>query len=118
MEISKYTKQQEILGGIVKTLQPNIFGGLLGATARGHQKELQSEKIVNFDMLIINLYPFGETIKKTNKSAEIIKMIDIGGNSLVRAAIKNYTMTIHVVSPTDYKQIILKLPNSNNDKNK
>ena len=48
IEISKYTKQKEILGGRVKTLHPKIFGGLLGTTSRGHQKELQSEKIVNF----------------------------------------------------------------------
>jgi phosphoribosylaminoimidazolecarboxamide formyltransferase/IMP cyclohydrolase len=112
IEISKYTKQKEILGGRVKTLHPKIFGGLLGTTSRSHQKELQSEKIVNFDMLIINLYPFEETIKKTNKSDEIIEMIDIGGHSLIRAAIKNYKKTIPVVSPTDYKQIIRKLPNS------
>jgi len=118
IEISKYTKQKEILGGRVKTLHPKIFGGLLGTTSRGHQKELQSEKIVNFDMLIINLYPFEETIKKTNKSDEIIEMIDIGGHSLIRAAIKNYTKTIPVVSPTDYKQIVRKLPNSNIEKKK
>ena len=69
-------------------------------------------------MLIINLYPFEETIKKTNKSDEIIEMIDIGGHSLIRAAIKNYTKTIPVVSPADYKQIIHKLPNSNIEKKK
>ena len=118
IEISKYTKQKEILGGRVKTLHPKIFGGLLGTTSRDHQKELRSEKIVNFDMLIINLYPFEETIKKTKKSDEIIEMIDIGGHSLIRAAIKNYTKTIPVVSPTDYKQIIRKIPNSNIEKKK
>ena len=69
-------------------------------------------------MLIINLYPFEETIKKTNKSDEIIEMIDIGGHSLIRASIKNYKKTIPVVSPTDYKQIIRKLPNSNIEKKK
>ena len=116
IEISKYTKQKEILGGRVKTLHPKIFGGLLGNKSQGHQKELQSEKIVNFDMLIINLYPFEETIKKTKKSDEIIEMIDIGGHSLIRAAIKNYTKTIPVVSPADYRTIIKKLPKSINDK--
>jgi phosphoribosylaminoimidazolecarboxamide formyltransferase/IMP cyclohydrolase len=112
IEISKYTKQKEILGGRVKTLHPKIFGGLLGTKSLDHQKELKSEKIVNFDMLIINLYPFEETIKKTKKSDEIIEMIDIGGHSLIRAAIKNFTKTVPVVSPADYKQIIRKLPNS------
>ena len=118
IEISKYTKQKEILGGRVKTLHPKIFGGLLGTKSKSHQKELESEKIVNFDMLIINLYPFEETIKKTNKSDEIIEMIDIGGHSLIRAAIKNYTKTIPVVSPADYNQIIRKIPNSKIDKKK
>ena len=118
IEISKYTKQKEILGGRVKTLHPKIFGGLLATQSQEHQKELQSEKIVNFDMLIINLYPFEETIKKTKKTDEIIEMIDIGGHSLIRAAIKNYTKTIPVVSPADYKQIIRKLPNSKIEKKK
>ena len=118
IEISKYTKQKEILGGRVKTLHPKIFGGLLGTKSQGHQKELQSEKIVNFDMLIINLYPFEETINKTKKSDEIIEMIDIGGHSLIRAAIKNYTKTTPVVSPADYKQIIRKLPYSKIEKKK
>ena len=118
IEISKYTKQKEILGGRVKTLHPKIFGGLLGTKSLKHQKELQSEQIVNFDMLIVNLYPFEETIKNTNKSDEIIEMIDIGGHSLIRAAIKNYTKTIPVVSPTDYKQIIRKMPKSNLERKK
>ena len=118
IEISKYTKQKEILGGRVKTLHPKIFGGLLGTKSQDHQKELQSEKIVNFDMLIINLYPFEETIKKTNKSDEIIEMIDIGGHSLIRAAIKNFNKTTPVVSPADYKQIIRKLPYTKVEKKK
>ena len=116
IEISKYTKQKEILGGRVKTLHPKIFGGLLGTKSQSHQKELQSEKIVNFDMLIINLYPFEETIKKTKKFDEIIEMIDIGGHSLIRAAIKNFTKTTTIVSPIDYKKIIRKLPNTKIEK--
>jgi len=118
IEISKYTKQKEILDGRVKTLHPKIFGGLLGTTSQKHQKELRSEKIVNFDMLIINLYPFEATIKKTKKFDEIIEMIDIGGHSLIRAAIKNYAKTTPVVSPADYKEIIRKLPRSLAEKKK
>ena len=118
IEISKYTKQKEILGGRVKTLHPKIFGGLLGTKSLKHQTELISEQIVNFDILIVNLYPFEETLKNTNKSDEIIEMIDIGGHSLIRAAIKNYTKTISIVSPTDYKQIIHKMPKSNLERKK
>ena len=110
IEISKYTKQKEILGGRVKTLHPKIFGGLLGTLSQEHQKELQSEKIVNFDMLIINLYPFEETIKKTKKSEEIIEMIDIGGHSLIRAAAKNYLKSTIIVNPLDYTNFIKSFP--------
>ena len=79
---------------------------------------MQSEKIVNFDILIVNLYPFQETIKNTTKTNEIIEMIDIGGHSLIRAAIKNYAKTIPVVSPNDYQQIIRKIPKSNLERKK
>ena len=106
IEISKYTKQKEILGGRVKTLHPKIFGGLLGTSSKLHQEELIKENIKNFDLLIINLYPFEETLKKTNNSSEIIEMIDIGGHSLIRAAVKNFEKTITIVSPHDYMSFI------------
>jgi phosphoribosylaminoimidazolecarboxamide formyltransferase/IMP cyclohydrolase len=106
IEISNYTKQKEILGGRVKTLHPKIFGGLLGTSSQKHQQELTKEGIKNFDLLIINLYPFEETIKKTNNSKDIIEMIDIGGHSLIRAAVKNYEKTLTIVSPDDYQHFI------------
>ena len=94
VEISKFTKQKEILNGRVKTLHPKIFGGILAANSQDHQKELKVSKIPNFDLLIVNLYPFEETIKKTKNADEIIEMIDIGGHSLIRAAVKNYLKTL------------------------
>ena len=54
-EITKYTKQKEILGGRVKTLHPKIFGGLLGTNAKGHKNDLKKEKIVEFDLLVVNM---------------------------------------------------------------
>ena len=110
IEISNYTKQKEILGGRVKTLHPKIFGGLLGTNSKSHQKELTKENIVNFDILIINLYPFEETIKNTDKFDDIIEMIDIGGHSLIRAAVKNYQKTIPIVDPLDYQSLIHSYP--------
>ncbi len=110
IEISNYTKQKEILGGRVKTLHPKIFGGLLSTSSKKHQKEIEKEKIVNFDILIVNLYPFEETIKVTEKFEEIIEMIDIGGHSLIRAAVKNYRKTIPVVDPRDYNSLINNFP--------
>ena len=111
IEISKYTKQKEILGGRVKTLHPKIFGGLLGTQSKEHQQELIKENIKNFDLLIINLYPFEKTLSQTKNSKEIIEMIDIGGHSLIRAAVKNYEKTSTIVSPNDYKNFIKNFKN-------
>mgnify|MGYP001387167716 CR=1 FL=1 len=113
-EVSEYTGQKEILGGRVKTLHPKIFGGLLSTQSNKHQKELNKEKIINFDLLIINLYPFQETLERTTNSKEIIEMIDIGGHSLIRAAIKNYEKTLTIVDPKDYKLFIKNYRNINN----
>ena len=118
IQISKYTKQKEILAGRVKTLHPKIFGGILATNSTDHQKELNREKIINFDLLIINLYPFEETIKKNKKKDEIIEMIDIGGHSLIRAAVKNYKKTVMIVQPADYQNFIKKFPNTNTAKKK
>ena len=106
IQISKYTKQKEILEGRVKTLHPKIFGGILATNSHDHQNDLKRERIINFDLIIVNLYPFEETIKNTNKKDEIIEMIDIGGHSLIRAAVKNYQKSIIIVDPSDYKNFI------------
>ncbi len=118
IEISKYTKQKEILDGRVKTLHPKIFGGLLGTNSNSHQKELKKQGIVNFDVLVINLYPFEETVHKTKSKSKIIEMIDIGGHSLIRASIKNYLKTIPITNPNDYKSFIKDFPLKKNQKAK
>mgnify|MGYP001187093526 CR=1 FL=1 len=110
IEISKYTEQKEILDGRVKTLHPKIFGGILATNSKSHQKELDEGKIINFDLIIVNLYPFEKTIKKSKNRDEIIEMIDIGGHSLIRAAVKNYLKTIAIVDPLDYENLIKKFP--------
>ncbi len=118
VEISKYTKQKEILSGRVKTLHPKIFGGVLAKNTRNHQEELKKEKIINFDLIIVNLYPFEKTIKNTNKSDEIIEMIDIGGHSLIRAAAKNYLKSTILVNPLDYPNFIKSFPETVSAKKK
>ena len=110
IEISKYTKQKEILDGRVKTLHPKIFGGLLGTDSNKHQIELRNEGIVNFDVLIVNLYPFEETLNSTKDNSKIIEMIDIGGHSLIRASVKNYQKTIPIINPDDYNTFINDFP--------
>ncbi len=116
IEISEYTKQKEILDGRVKTLHPKIFGGLLGTNSQNHQKEQKSQGIVNFDILVVNLYPFEETVKKTKDKSKIIEMIDIGGHSLIRAAVKNYNHTIPITNPNDYKNFIKVFPLKQNQR--
>ena len=111
IEIARYTKQKEILGGRVKTLHPKIFAGLLGTESKVHQKQLIKYNIKNFDLLIINLYPFEETLKNTTNAKEILEMIDIGGHSLIRAAVKNYEKTLTIVSPDDYQNVIKNFKN-------
>ena len=118
IEISKYTQQKEILAGRVKTLHPKIFGGILATDKKEHQKELKNEKIINFDLIICNLYPFEKTIKIAKKENEIIEMIDIGGHSLIRAAVKNYLKTIVIVNPSDYSKFIKNTPKTNSAKKK
>lgn len=118
VEISKYTRQKEILSGRVKTLHPKIFGGILATSTQGHQRELKKEKIINFDLVIVNLYPFENTIKNTTKINEIIEMIDIGGHSLIRAAVKNFLNTIIIVDPLDYSKFIKKFPATEASKKK
>ena len=117
-EISKYTRQKEILDGRVKTLHPKIFGGILASKTKDHQKELKKEKIINFDLIICNLYPFEKTIENTKKKDEIIEMIDIGGHSLIRAAVKNYLKTLVIVNPLDYSKFIKNPPKTNSAKKK
>lgn len=116
IQISKYTKQKEILDGRVKTLHPKIFGGILANNSKTHQKEIYKENIINFDLVIVNLYPFEETIKNTKKSEEIIEMIDIGGHSLIRASVKNYQKTIIIVDPLDYEKFIKNYPKTDTAK--
>ena len=118
IEISKYTKQKEILGGRVKTLHPKIFGGILATDSKNHQTELNIEKIINFDLIIVNLYPFEETIKNSTKKDEIIEMIDIGGHSLIRAAVKNYLKTTVIIDPLDYSNFIKNSPKTDSTKKK
>jgi len=118
IEISKYIKQKEILDGRVKTLHPKIFGGILAGNTQKHQKELKKEKIPNFDLLIVNLYPFEETVKETKNAEKIIEMIDIGGHSLIRAAVKNFSKTLIVIDPLDYPNLVNNFPATNADRKK
>lgn len=113
--ISDYTGFPEILDGRVKTLHPFIFGGLLAkSNDLEHQKQLNEQKIKPIQLVVVNLYPFEETVLKKDVSIdEVIENIDIGGPSLIRAAAKNYQDVAVIVDPNDYQLILEELQGSN-----
>lgn len=105
--ISSVTHFPEMLDGRVKTLHPRIHAGILAQrTKTDHMQTLQEHEISPVDLVVCNLYPFEETIKKPNVSfAEVIENIDIGGPTLIRSAAKNYKDVIIVTSPKQYHNI-------------
>ena len=106
-QVSSLTGFPEILKGRVKTLHPKIFGGILGKREYDiHAKDLSQHDIPFFDIVVVNLYPFSETLTKTTDEDEILENIDIGGHSLIRAASKNYKDVLTVINPNDYEDII------------
>lgn len=113
--VSDLTGFPEILDGRVKTLHPAVHAGLLAdLSKKEHIKQLEDQGIQSLDLLIVNLYPFEETLAKKNVSPdEIIENIDIGGPGMLRAAAKNYKWTAPVVDPGRYQMLIETLRNNN-----
>ena len=105
-EISDYTGSAEILGGRVKTLHPKIHAGILNKrNNKSHQLDLKKNNYKNIDLVIVNFYPFEETLKKTNNHKKIIENIDVGGPTMVRAAAKNYNDVTVVTSNSQYEEL-------------
>ena len=105
-EVSNHTGSPEIMDGRVKTLHPKIHGGILGR--RGVDDELMRQHdIAPIDLVVVNLYPFQETLRRSDCTDELaIENIDIGGPAMVRAAAKNHASVWVVVDPEDYSQVI------------
>jgi len=106
--ISEVTGFPECLDGRVKTLHPAVHGGILAMRSnKAHMAQLESLNIETIDMVVINLYPFKETVKKPNIALEdAIENIDIGGPTMLRSAAKNYQDVIVVVDPSDYVRVL------------
>ena len=106
--VSDYTGQPETQGGLVKTLDFKIYLGLLTETYNdAHQQDLQRTRAVPIDMVVVNLYPFKETISKDGVTVEQARgNIDIGGPCMIRASAKNFLRVASVIDPSDYKKII------------
>lgn len=105
-EVEDITGFPSVFGGRVKTLQPQIFGGILNRRDNPEdKKEKAKHKIQDIDLVIVDLYPFEETLAKGGTEEEIIEKIDIGGVSLIRAAAKNFNDVVVVPSKYQYKYI-------------
>lgn len=106
-DVSAYTGYAELLDGRVKTLHPKIHGGLLGRRDLAtHRKQMQEHGIAPIDLLVVNLYPFEETLARSSDSEEIIENIDIGGPALIRAAAKNFVHVTVVIEALDYTKVM------------
>ena len=107
IEVSQYTTFPEIMGGRVKTLHPRIHGGILADQNNPeHLAAIADLDIAPFDLVIINLYPFAETIASGAGFAECIEQIDIGGPSMLRGAAKNHGSVAVISDPSQYDQLI------------
>jgi len=114
MAVSDYTGQPEMQGGLVKTLDWKIYLGLLSETYNpAHKSDLKKYKAVNFDLVVVNLYPFEQTIARAGATAEEARAnIDIGGPCMIRASAKNYIRVCPVVDPGDYPKLLSELQKS------
>lgn len=106
--VSDLTGFPEILNGRVKTLHPAVHGGILARRdIPGHMEELARNKISPIDMVVVNLYPFVETVSKPGVTLELaLENIDIGGPTMIRAAAKNFPHVLVVVDPADYNPVL------------
>jgi len=116
INISDITGFPEICDGRVKTLHPNVHGGLLARRDdKTNIKALKENNIEYIDMVCVNLYPFKQTIDREGvKMEDAIENIDIGGPSMLRSAAKNYADVTVICDPTDYKQVISEIKESGN----
>lgn len=115
-EVADFTKFPEGLEGRIKTLTPQIFGGILYLRGNAiHEKFMTENGLEDIDMVVVNLYPFKKNYLDESKDfREKVEQIDIGGPSMIRAAAKNFEFCAPVVDPTDYAKIIAELKREGN----
>lgn len=104
--VENVTGYPSILDGRVKTLHPKVFGGILARREPEHLEELEQYRIPEIDSVIVDLYPFEQTLAETDDEATLIEKIDIGGISLIRAAAKNYNDVVIVPSRDNYAEFL------------
>ena len=105
--VEEVTTYPSILGGRVKTLHPKIFGGILGRRALEEDRaQMAQYEIPEIDLVIVDLYPFEDTVASGACEADIIEKIDIGGISLIRAGAKNFKDVVIVPSKAEYRPLL------------
>jgi phosphoribosylaminoimidazolecarboxamide formyltransferase/IMP cyclohydrolase len=110
LEVSEFTNSPEILGGRVKTLHPKIHAGILNKRKnKTHLRDMKNNNFENIDLVIVNFYPFEETLKNTKNHQKIIENIDVGGPTMVRSAAKNYKNVTVITSSDQYEKLIEEL---------
>ena len=111
VQVSEYTGQPEMQGGLVKTLDFKIYLGLLSeAHNPAHAADLRRTQAVALDLAIVNLYPFAQTVARPDATPEMARAnIDIGGPCMVRAAAKNFLRVASVTDPADYDRVLAEL---------
>jgi phosphoribosylaminoimidazolecarboxamide formyltransferase/IMP cyclohydrolase len=105
-EVSDFTGAPEILDGRVKTLHPRVHGGILGRPTEKHRAEMRTHGLDPIDLVVVNLYPFRETVARGAAFDEVIENIDIGGPAMIRSAAKNHERVAVVVDPADYARVL------------
>lgn len=115
IDVSKFTGAPELFDGRVKTLHPKVHGGLLQRRDdEDHIRQAKENEIPQIDLVVVNLYPFKETVAKPDVSLEeAIENIDIGGPSMLRSAAKNHSHVTVVVDPSDYEVVIQEMTENN-----
>ncbi len=112
--VDSYTGFPEIMNGRVKTLHPKVHGGILAVRDNAdHIRQMEENEIGFIDLVVVNLYPFVQTISKPNvELAEAVENIDIGGPTMVRSAAKNHLYVAIVVDPNDYGKVADEIENN------
>ena len=106
-KVEEVTTYPSILGGRVKTLHPKVFGGILGRRELAEDRaQMEQYEIPEIDLVIVDLYPFEQTVASGASQADIIEKIDIGGISLIRAGAKNFNDVVIVPSKAEYQLLL------------
>ncbi len=117
MDVSEYTGFPEMLDGRVKTLHPKVHGGLLGLRDKPeHVETMKKFGIEPIDMVVVNLYPFKQTIEKPDCTFEdAIENIDIGGPTMLRSSAKNFQSVTVIIDPADYGKVLDEMKQNNGE---